>query len=92
MPVIDFLGTAHPHGCYWVPFLGVFGVAMTAMRVLISWLYLNTGSVLAAQLLHMSSTGALVVFKSRQKRVSQRGQVPQYPLYFRQSPPNRPVP
>lgn len=32
------------------------------MRALIVWLYENTGSVLLAQLMHTSSTGALVVF------------------------------
>ena len=62
LPVVDFLGVAHPHGAYWAPFFLAFGAAMTAMRVLIVWNYVNTGSLLAAQLLHMSSTGALVVF------------------------------
>jgi hypothetical protein len=31
------------------------------MRVLIVWVYVNTRSVLLAQLLHASSTGSLVV-------------------------------
>jgi membrane protease YdiL (CAAX protease family) len=62
LPVVDFLGTAYPHGPFWLPFFLAFGVAMTAMRVLICWLYMNTDSLAAAQLLHMSSTGALVVF------------------------------
>jgi hypothetical protein len=31
------------------------------MRVLICWAYANTGSVLLAQLMHMVSTGCLVV-------------------------------
>ncbi len=35
---------------------------MTAMRVLIAWLYVNSKSVLLAQLMHVSSTGALVIF------------------------------
>jgi membrane protease YdiL (CAAX protease family) len=61
MPVIDFLGTATPHGKYWLPFFLAFTLAMTAMRVLIAWLYTNTGSVLLAQLMHVSSTGSLVV-------------------------------
>lgn len=64
LPVVDFLGAAHPHGVYWLPFFIVFGAAMTAVRVLISWIYLNTGSVLGAQLMHVSSTGALVVFSA----------------------------
>jgi hypothetical protein len=43
-------------------FFLAFASAMTAMRVLISWLYANTNSVLLAQFLHASSTGSLVVF------------------------------
>jgi membrane protease YdiL (CAAX protease family) len=62
LPVADYLGAAQPHGPYWLPFFCAFAAAMTAMRVLISWLYVNTESLAAAQLLHMSSTGALVVF------------------------------
>lgn len=62
LPVIDFLGVATPHGAYWLRFALAFAVAMTAMRVLIAWTYCNTGSVLLAQLLHLVSTGSLVVF------------------------------
>ncbi len=62
IPVIDYLGTSTPHGAYWFPFLLAFTAAMTAMRVLIAWVYSNTNSVLLAQLLHTSSTGSLVVF------------------------------
>jgi len=62
VPVIDYLGTSTPHGAYWFPFLLAFTAAMTAMRVLIAWVYSNTNSVLLAQLLHTSSTGSLVVF------------------------------
>jgi hypothetical protein len=35
---------------------------MTAMRVLIGWIYTNTKSVVLAQLMHASSTGSLVIF------------------------------
>jgi hypothetical protein len=35
---------------------------MTAMRVLIAWLYSNTKSVLLAQLMHACYTGSLVIF------------------------------
>jgi hypothetical protein len=45
LPVIDYLGTATPHGAYWFSFLLAFSVAMTAMRVLICWIYINTKSV-----------------------------------------------
>ena len=62
IPVIDYLGAATPHGKFWLPFLLAFGGAMTAMRVLICWVYANTESVLLAQMLHASSTGALAVF------------------------------
>src|SRR5262249_37024463 len=64
LPVVDFLGAAHPHGAYWLPFFIVFAADMIAMRVLISWIYVNTASLLAAQLMHVSSTAALVVFAS----------------------------
>lgn len=62
IPVIDYLGTSTPHGAYWFPFFLAFTAAMTAMRVLIAWVYSNTKSVLLAQLLHASSTGSLVIF------------------------------
>ena len=61
MPVIDYLGTATPHGAYWLRYFLAFTAAMTAMRVLIGWIYLNTKSVALAQLMHASSTGSLVV-------------------------------
>ena len=62
LPVIDFLGTATPHGKYLVPYFLAFIAAMTAMRVLIGWIYTNTKSVTLTQLMHASSTGSLVVF------------------------------
>jgi membrane protease YdiL (CAAX protease family) len=62
LPVIDYLGTATPHGAYWARYFLAFTAAMTAMRVLIGWIYINTKSVLLAQLMHVVSTGSLVVF------------------------------
>lgn len=62
IPVVDYLGAVTPHRSYWLPFFLVFAAAMTVMRVLISWVYTNTKSVLSAQLMHVSSTGALVIF------------------------------
>jgi membrane protease YdiL (CAAX protease family) len=62
VPVIDYLGSATPHGSYWFPFLLAFTVAMTAIRMLICWIYANTGSLLLAQIFHASSTGALAAF------------------------------
>lgn len=64
LPVIDYLGTATPHGAYWLHFFLAFAVAMTAMRVLISWIYTNTKSVFMAQLMHVSSTCSLVIFSA----------------------------
>jgi membrane protease YdiL (CAAX protease family) len=62
LPVIDFLGAASPHRTYLPLFFLSFMVAMTAMRVLIGWIYQNTQSLLLTQLMHISSTGALVIF------------------------------
>jgi len=61
-PVIDFLGAASPHGKALPVFFAAFVAAMAAMRVLIAWLYERTQSVVLAQLLHIVSTGSLVVF------------------------------
>ena len=77
--MVDFLGVAHPHRAYWAPFFLAFGVAMTAMRVLIVWTYVNTSSLLAAQLLHVSSTAALVVLAAT--RVNAPQEVAWYALY-----------
>jgi len=79
LPVIDFLGAATPHGAYWFPFFLAFTSAMTAMRVLISWTYSNTNSVLLAQLMHVSSTGSLVVFSP--PRLTAGQEVMWYALY-----------
>lgn len=79
LPVVNYLGTATPHGSYWFSFFLVFTVAMTAMRVLICWLYINTKSVLLAQLMHVSSTSALVIFSP--PRVMAAQEVMSYALY-----------
>lgn len=61
-PVVDYLGAAAPHGAYWLPFFLAFIGIVAAMRVLIVWVYRNTnGSLLLAQLMHISLTGSLVV-------------------------------
>ena len=62
LPVIDYLGTATPHGAYLLQYFLAVTAAMTAMRALIAWLYSNTRSVFLAQLMHVSSTSSLVVF------------------------------
>ena len=79
LPVIDYLGTATPHGVYRLPFFFAFTVAMTAMRVLIAWLYSNTKSVFLAQLMHVSSTGSLVLFSP--PRLTAEQEVLWYALY-----------
>ena len=60
-PVVDSLGAASPHGRYWPEFFGAFVATIVALRVLIAWVYANTGSLRMAQLLHASSTGFLVI-------------------------------
>lgn len=79
LPVINYLGTATPHGAYWLPFFLAFSLAMTAMRVLVAWIYTNTKSVLLAQLMHVSSTGSLVVFSAA--RVTAAQEAMWYALY-----------
>lgn len=79
IPVINYLGTVTPHGSHWLPFFAVFGLAMTAMRVLICWMYVNTRSVLLAQLMHVISTGSLVIFSL--PHVNSRQEVLWYGLY-----------
>jgi membrane protease YdiL (CAAX protease family) len=79
IPVIDYLGAATPHRPYLFLFFLSFTAAMTAMRVLICWAYSNTRSVLLAQLIHMSSTGSLVVFSVPQLAPAQ--EVSWYALY-----------
>jgi hypothetical protein len=79
IPVIDFLGSATPHGPYVIQFFLAFLAAMTAMRVLICWVYAKTGSLLLAQMLHASSTGALAVLGP--SRVTARQEITWYALY-----------
>jgi uncharacterized protein len=79
LPVINYLGTATPHGAYWLPFFLAFSLAMTAMRVLIAWIYTNTKSILLAQLMHVSSTGSLVLFSAA--RVTAAQEAMWYALY-----------
>jgi uncharacterized protein len=79
LPVINYLGTATPHAAYWYAFFLAFTVAMTAMRVLICWIYTNTESVLLAQFMHVSSTGSLVIFSA--PRVGAAQEAMWYGLY-----------
>ena len=57
----DYLGASVARGTYWLPHYTMFAISMTAMRVLIVWIYTNTRSLMLAQLMHASSTGFLSV-------------------------------
>ena len=60
--VPGYLGESQLYGVYWLPrFIVMWIVAMTAMRILLVWIYSNTGSLLLAQLTHASSTGFLFI-------------------------------
>ena len=70
-PVVDSLGAASPHGRYWPSFFGAFVAMIAALRVLIAWVYTNTGSVRMAQLVHASSTGFLVMLGAQRATAGQ---------------------
>lgn len=57
----DFLTMSGTRGVYWMPHFVMFLISMTAMRVLVVWVYTNTRSLLLAQLMHASSTGFLSI-------------------------------
>lgn len=58
----NYLGDSQHYGPYLLPrFIAMWIVAMTAMRILLVWIYTNTGSLLLAQLTHASSTGFLFI-------------------------------
>jgi membrane protease YdiL (CAAX protease family) len=62
LPVIDFLGAATPHRAWLAAFALSFVLMVSALRVIISWAAIRTGSLVIAQLVHISSTGCLVMF------------------------------
>jgi uncharacterized protein len=63
--VADYIGASGLRGTYWLPhFIAMMVASMTAMRVLIVWVYKNTKSVLLCQVMHASSTGFLGVLVS----------------------------
>lgn len=61
LPVVDFLGAAFPHKTYLPLFALGFIFIMTGIRVIISWVYSHTQSLLLPQLLHAVSTASLAV-------------------------------
>ncbi len=64
LPVVDSLGAASPHGPAWPEFFLAFVALVAGLRVLIAWVYIGTGSVLLAQVMHASSTGFLVILSA----------------------------
>ena len=57
----DYLTASGVRGNYWIPHFAMFLISMTAMRILIVWVYTNTRSLFLAQLMHASSTGFLSI-------------------------------
>jgi CAAX protease family protein len=60
----NYLGTPYESGARWLVtflFAPTFVISLTAYRVLITWMYKHTGSVLLAQLMHAFYTGSLFV-------------------------------
>ncbi len=57
----SFLGSFAIFGEYWLPYFLGFSLFVIALRVLIVWVYINTRSLLLAQLMHASSTGFLSI-------------------------------
>lgn len=53
----SFIGAYSLLGAHWLPHFAGFFLYIVALRVLIVWVYENTGSLLLAQLMHVSSTG-----------------------------------
>jgi len=59
----DFAGNIDAMGAVWLPHFVVFWLApLVAYRLLMTWVYKNTGSLLLAQLMHAAYTGSLLVF------------------------------
>ena len=54
----DYWGTSVQFGDLWAARIALWTAALTAYRVLIAWVYENTGSLLLAQLMHASFTGS----------------------------------
>ena len=57
----DFSGNFNTMGAGWLPWIIIYWlVPLTAYRILMTWVYANTKSVLLAQLMHASYTGWLL--------------------------------
>lgn len=71
LPVIDFLGAASPHANYLLPFFFSFVLLLTAMRLLMTRVYARTKSIFIVQLMHMVSTGCLVMLGPQKSSAAQ---------------------
>jgi membrane protease YdiL (CAAX protease family) len=57
----DYWGNIANFGAYWFPhFILYWIIPLTAYRILMSWVYKKTGSLLLGQIMHMFYTGTLV--------------------------------
>jgi membrane protease YdiL (CAAX protease family) len=57
--VADFLSNYHDFGGFWLPNFLSFSVFVVALRIIIAWVYDNTGSLFLSQMIHGSSSGFL---------------------------------
>jgi membrane protease YdiL (CAAX protease family) len=57
--VADFLGNYLTFGTNWFYYFAAFFVFVVGLRIIIAWVYENTGSLLLSVLLHASSSGFL---------------------------------
>lgn len=56
-----YLSQSGELGLYWWPYFFGFCLHLVALRVLIVWVFENTGSLLLAMLMHASSTGFFMI-------------------------------
>jgi membrane protease YdiL (CAAX protease family) len=57
----DFWGGALGYGIWWFPHMVEWFVALTAFRILMTWVYAHTRSLLLAILLHATFTGGQIL-------------------------------
>jgi hypothetical protein len=58
----DYVGNSATMGAGWLPHYLIYWIlTLTAYRILMTWVYVNTRSLLLAQLMHASYTGWQVV-------------------------------
>jgi membrane protease YdiL (CAAX protease family) len=55
----DFIGNFNTMQMEWLPYFLGFSIFIVALRIIIVWIYENTGSLLLAMLVHAFSTGSL---------------------------------